>query len=147
MLRALAKANHNSYSIKSENLMGTHYLCRVISMRTCHASLLAVLIPIFMTLGCGENVTQQSAAGPTTTDRPSDGHGDFHSHDAGPHDGSLADWGGGKFHVEFAVDHIEQQATVYILSSDAKTLRSIGAEEIQLSIKDPAMEVTLKASP
>ena len=28
-----------------------------------------------------------------------------HSHGAGPHDGTLADWGGGKYHVEFTVDH------------------------------------------
>ena len=70
-----------------------------------------------------------------------------HSHGAGPHDGTLADWGGGKYHVEFTVDHDKQEATVYILGGDEKTPSPIEAEEIQLSIKDPVMQVTLKAVP
>ena len=68
-------------------------------------------------------------------------------HGAGPHDGTLADWGGGKYHVEFTVDHDKQEATVFILGDDEKTPSPIKAEEIQLSISDPVMQVTLKAAP
>ena len=70
-----------------------------------------------------------------------------HAHGAGPHGGSVADWGGGKYHVEFTVDHANQQATVYILGSDETTPVPIDAEAIELSITDPAMQVTLNAEP
>lgn len=73
--------------------------------------------------------------------------GGGHTHGSGPHDGTLADWGGGAFHVEFTVDHDKQEATVYLLGDDEKSPAPIKAEEIQLSIKDPEMQVTLKAAP
>jgi hypothetical protein len=41
------------------------------------------------------------------------GHGHAagdHEHGAGPHGGTLADWGGGKYHVEFTVDHDAKEA-------------------------------------
>jgi hypothetical protein len=80
--------------------------------------------------------------------QPSDDDGHAHGgHGAGPHDGTLADWGGGKYHVEFTVDHDKQEATVYILGDDEKTPAPIMADEIQLSISDPVMQVTLKAAP
>lgn len=99
--------------------------------------------------GCGDS--QQTATSGTqgNAQQPandSDDHG--HSgHGAGPHDGTLADWGGGKYHVEFTVDHDKQEGTVYILGDDEKTPSPIKAEEIQLSIIDPVMQVTLKATP
>lgn len=70
-----------------------------------------------------------------------------HAHGVGPHDGTVADWGGGKYHVEFTVDHDLQQATVYILGSDEKTPTPIDPPFIELSIKEPEMLVTLQASP
>lgn len=70
-----------------------------------------------------------------------------HDHGTGPHDGTMADWGGGKYHVEFVVDHDQKEATVYILGADEKTPSPIQAEEIQLSIREPAAQVTLKAAP
>jgi hypothetical protein len=70
-----------------------------------------------------------------------------HGHGAGPHDGVIADWGGGKYHVEFTVDHNKTQATVYVLGSDEKTPAPIDAESIELSIVDPEMSVTLHAEP
>lgn len=70
-----------------------------------------------------------------------------HGHGAGPHDGTIADWGGGKYHVEFTVDHDKQEGTVYIYGTDEKTPTPINAAEIQLTVIDPAMEVTLKAAP
>lgn len=70
-----------------------------------------------------------------------------HGHGAGPHDGTIADWGGGKYHVEFTVDHDKTQATVYVLGGDEKTPAPINAATIELNIVDPEMMVTLNASP
>ncbi len=74
-------------------------------------------------------------------------HEEGHEHGAGPHGGVIADWGGGKYHVEFTVDHEKQEATVYILGDDAKTALSIDAAEVILAIVDPAFQVALTASP
>jgi hypothetical protein len=70
-----------------------------------------------------------------------------HSHGAGPHGGTVADWGGGKYHVEFCVNHDKQEATVYLLKGDAKTPAPIKTDKLLLSIKDPAFQVELKAVP
>ena len=69
------------------------------------------------------------------------------AHGAGPHEGAVADWGGGKFHVEFTVDHDKQEATVYVLGDDEKTARPIKAATILLSINDPKFQVELAAAP
>lgn len=72
-----------------------------------------------------------------------------HGHGAGPHDGTLADWGGGKYHVEFTVDHDQKEATVYILGGDEKSPAPIKANdgELLLTINEPSFQVTLKAVP
>lgn len=72
-----------------------------------------------------------------------------HSHGEGPHGGTLADWGGGKFHVEFLVDHAKQEATVYVLGSDEKTPTPIKTTEgkLVLTITQPAFQVDLTAQP
>jgi len=76
-----------------------------------------------------------------------------HAHGEGPHGGAVADWGGGKMHVEFTVDHDKKEATVYILGSDAKKAAPIKAKDGEISasitgVKDKGtFEVTLKASP
>jgi len=70
-----------------------------------------------------------------------------HSHGEGPHGGTIADWGGGKFHVEFTVDHGQQQATAYILGDDEKTPVPVDAKEISLAIKEPDFQISLAASP
>lgn len=93
--------------------------------------------------GCPpQNKEATDDAGPSSST-----HHDGHTHGAGPHGGVLADWGGGTYHVEFTVSHGDQEATVYILGEDEKTPSPIEAEEIQLSIKYPQMQVTLKAMP
>ena len=74
-------------------------------------------------------------------------HNEGHSHGEGPHGGVVADWGGGKFHVEFTVDHDKQEATVYILGDDEKTAVAIDATEVILAIKKPATQVTLTTAP
>ena len=112
------------------------------------ASLIAIGFLASVT-GCGDS-QQPATPGPQVNEEQSIEHSDDHSHSghgAGPHDGTLADWGGGKYHVEFTVDHDKQEATVYILGDDEKTASPIKAEEIQLSISDPVMQVTLKAAP
>lgn len=88
----------------------------------------------------GEHV---HADGTTHKDHSQEGH----AHGAGPHDGTIADWGGGKFHVEFTVDHDKQEATAYVLGGDEKTPTPIDAKEITLTIKEPSLSIALKASP
>ncbi len=117
-------------------------------MRKLEVSLIAIGALVFVT-GCGSSQQSATSGTPTAPSQPAT-HTDDHSHSghgAGPHDGTLADWGGGKFHVEFTVDHDKQEATVFILGDDEKTPSPIKAEEIQLSISDPVMQVTLKALP
>lgn len=104
-------------------------------------------------VGCGQppattspstnNVDEKTHAHADGTDHSVVGH----SHGAGPHDGTIADWGGGKFHVELTVDHSQQQATVYILGNDEKTPSAIDAQTIELSIKNPELQLTLQAAP
>ncbi|MEO8269533.1 MAG: hypothetical protein ABI557_07435 [Aureliella sp.] len=74
-------------------------------------------------------------------------HAPHGAHGTGPHEGTVADWGGGKYHVEFTVDHDKQEGTVYIFGSDEKSPVPIDAESIDLSINDPVMQVTLNAAP
>jgi Txe/YoeB family toxin of Txe-Axe toxin-antitoxin module len=66
---------------------------------------------------------------------------------ADPNGGAIADWGGGKYHVEFTVDHDKKQATVYILDNDAKSPAPVKASELVLSVNDPVFEVELKPEP
>lgn len=113
-----------------------------------------LLASIFSVVGCN-----QKTVAPTTvaTDEHGHAHADGevhvdhsvagHGHGAGPHDGVIADWGGGKYHVEFTVDHDNQEGTVYILGPDEKSPVPIDAESIDLSINDPVMQVTLTAAP
>lgn len=102
-------------------------------------------------VGCKQETATSTTDTPTTADaegQPTDDHSVAgHGHGNGPHDGVIADWGGGKYHVEFTVDHDKTQATVYVLGNDEKTPAAIDAEEIEMTIVDPEMLVTLKASP
>jgi len=114
---------------------------------------LLLIICLVGFIGCKQ---ENSATNPTPTPATGDDHGHTHAdgtthaphgHGAGPHDGTVVDWGGGKYHVEFKVDHDLQAATVYILGADEKTPTPIDATEIELSISDPAVQVTLKSAP
>lgn len=77
-------------------------------------------------------------------------HGD---HGEGPHGGAVGDWGGGKYHFEFTVDHDKKESTVYILGSDEKTPAPINAKDGQLSLSIKGLKnmdeynVVLKADP
>ncbi len=117
----------------------------------------SMVLVVTVAVGCdGPAVSPPDAQSTESTAVDSHGHdhagaGDHsvkgHAHGAGPHGGTIADWGGGKFHVEFTVDHDMQQATVYILGGDETTPIAIDAASIELSILDPEMQVTLQASP
>lgn len=92
--------------------------------------------------GCG----QSPAPAPTPQAKSeADDHG--HDHDSAPHGGTLTDWGGGAYHVEFTVDHDKKEATVYIIGSDAKSPAPIKADKIHLVINDPMTEMELVAKP
>jgi hypothetical protein len=105
-------------------------------------SKMACLLTLTLALGCGGG--DQPAPKPTPA--PSTAK-EEHGHEAGPHEGTLADWGGGKFHVEFCVDHDKQEATVYILGSDEKTATPVKTDKLLLSINDPKFQVELVAAP
>lgn len=92
--------------------------------------------------GCGGS----SAPVTKPSESKSSAHDDHHHGDA-PHGGTLLDWGGGAYHVEFTVDHDKQESVVYIIGSDAKSPSPIKADKIQLSINEPAFQVELVASP
>jgi hypothetical protein len=102
---------------------------------------LALFAAFTVAAGCGGPSPKGDAKGKGGTDA--------HAHGEGPHGGVVADWGGGKYHVEFTVDHDKQEATVYILGSNEKTAVPIKAKDGQLllSIKEPAFQVPLKAAP
>jgi hypothetical protein len=123
---------------------------------------LLALVMVIGVVGC-QNRTEPMTA-PTTQSADGHSHGPDeeghshdedqhdhsiagHSHGVGPHDGTIADWGGGKYHVEFVVNHDKKEATVYVLGSDEKTASPIDAPTVELSIKSPAMQVTLQPSP
>jgi hypothetical protein len=123
-------------------------------MKLTLTSLTLSLAAIGMTAlsGCGK--PDESAPAPSSTDATSthDDHGHAHdegghSHGDAPHGGTLADWGGGDYHVEFTVDHDKQQAVVYVLGDDAKTPAPVKAETLLLSIADPSFQVELAADP
>ncbi|MCG6156369.1 hypothetical protein [Rubinisphaera margarita] len=109
---------------------------------------LTLLLGTICFVGC-----EKPATNPTTSSSEED-HGHpheeaegGHSHGEGPHGGTVADWGGGTYHVEFTVDHDEKSATVYVLGEDQKTPVPVAAESVLLNIKDPAFQVTLEPAP
>jgi hypothetical protein len=72
-----------------------------------------------------------------------------HVHGDGPHGGTLADWGGGTYHVEFTVDHDAKEAVVYVLGRDEKTPSPVTTADgkLLLTIREPAFQVELAARP
>lgn len=107
------------------------------------ARLFLATVGAFGICGCEPAATP---AKPTTAASPAAASHE-HGHALGPHEGAIADWGGGKFHAEFTVDHNKKEATVYILGSDEKTQVPIKATKILLNIKQPTFQVVLAAKP
>lgn len=106
---------------------------------------LLLALSLLVALGCSSASTP---AKPDAAPKPeASSKEEGHSHGEGPHGGTVADWGGGKYHVEFTVDHDKKEATVYILGGDGKTPAPIKAEKISLVIADPPIETDLVAQP
>lgn len=95
-------------------------------------------------VGCGSEESAPTTTPETTNSKPAE---EGHSHGEGPHGGTIADWGGGTYHVEFTVDHDKKEATVYIVGSDGKSPAPIKAEKVHLVINDPETELDLTAQP
>jgi len=70
---------------------------------------------------------------------------DDHDHGAGPHGGTIIEFG--KYHAEFTVDHGKKQATVYVLDGKVKNAVPIAAVKLLLSIKSPQFQADLVAVP
>jgi hypothetical protein len=88
--------------------------------------------------GCGQPAAPTKA--PPKTEE------DDHEHGPGPHKGTVIEFGG-KYHGEFVVDHPTRTATVYILDVRVKNAVPISAKTVDLTIKSPAFQVVMKASP
>lgn len=126
-------------------------------MKTSQLTLssVAALLSVSFIVGCGGKTTPQPVTPPSgTSSTPESDHGHPHEdgaahggHGAGPHEGTLADWGGGKYHVEFTVDHDKKEATVYVLGSDEKTPEPITAVSLLLTIKKPQLQIDLLPVP
>ena len=114
-------------------------------------SSVAALLSISLMAGCGDKTAEQPAAQqsgtPSTTESNQSHKIEGHGHGSGPHDGTIADWGGGTFHAEFTVDHDKKEATVYVFGSDEKTPEPINAESLLLTIKEPQMQIDLMPVP
>ena len=114
---------------------------------------LALFVALALAAGCNNATPPAAKPAPKTPPPASVGtddgqdHAAHGPHGAGPHDGAVADWGGGKYHVEFTVDHDKQEATVYVLGDDEKTPAPVKAETLLLSISDPKFQVELAPAP
>lgn len=108
---------------------------------------MAILGLLAAAAGCGERAEQPAPDNTRAPAADSDTGEEVHSHGEGPNGGEVADWGGGKYHVEFTVNHDEQEATVYVLGSDAQSQAPIETEKLLLSISDPSFQVDLMPAP
>ena len=110
-------------------------------------SLLSALAVLSFTVGCGKDPAPSSRPSASTASSSSSSEKEVHAHGSGPHGGTITDWGGGAYHVEFTVDHDKKEATVYILGGDEKTPAPIKAEKVHLVINNPMTEMDLAAQP
>jgi hypothetical protein len=110
---------------------------------------MATLMVLSVGIGCSQQDDQPSQARNNGNENAgaSAGDGAGHSHGDAPHGGTIADWGGGAYHVEFTVDHDAESATVYILGDDVQTAAPVDAQKLLLTIKEPAFQVELTPDP
>lgn len=122
-------------------------------------SLVALFAAASLSTGCGQQQTASATSEPAAATVAQDehaGHDDHdrhqvegHDHAPGPHGGTIVDWGGGTYHVEFMVDHEKREAVAYVLGPDEKTPTPINADEgsLLLTLNEPAIQVSLTARP
>ena len=103
-----------------------------------------LLATLIFVAGCAEKTPAPAEKTPAASSETGE---KGHSHGEGPNGGVVADWGGGKYHVEFTVNHDTQEATVYVLDSNAKAPAPIPAESLLLTINEPSFQVDLQAAP
>lgn len=109
--------------------------------------LMTLLGLFFLAAGCGESTEETDTSDGPVPAETSVTEEEGHSHGEGPNGGVVSDWGGGEYHVEFTVDHDQQEATVYVLGSDAQSPAPIEAEQLLISISQPAFQVELMPVP
>jgi hypothetical protein len=102
----------------------------------------SVTLALFVA-GCGT----QPAASPAQQSKAEAAHDDHDHHGAGPHGGTIAEWGGGAYHIEFTVDHDKKESAVYVLGGDGKSPSPIQAAKLLLTINEPSFQVELIAQP
>lgn len=107
-----------------------------------------VMLAVLGVVGCGGTAPVATNEARKNESPAADaGHEAAHDHDHAPHGGTLVDWGGGKYHVEFTVDHGTQKAVIYLLGSDAATASPVNGTAMTLSLSDPVVQVELKPAP
>ena len=89
--------------------------------------------------------TKPTTAATKATNKDDGPDHDDHEHGAGPHKGTILEFG--KFHGEFVVDHDAKEATVYILSGNLKKAVPLDVEKLLLSIDSPKFQVDLLPKP
>jgi YHS domain-containing protein len=71
-----------------------------------------------------------------------------HDHaDEGPHGGPLVEWGQEEYHLEFTVDPVNQEATIYVLDGNLKGPKPIPAEPLALTLQRPVVTIPLQPRP
>ena len=130
--------------------------------RFVHSPSIVSLLVALALVGCGGTTTKgpeanqgSAAAGHDHDHDHNHEHGDEHateaaaghSHDNAPHGGTIVDWGGGKYHVEFTVDHATQKAVVYLLGADAATAAPVNGKSMMLSLSNPVLQIELMPDP
>ncbi len=115
----------------------------------CRQHFIATVVLVVISAGCQPSAPPATTAPASPAATASKVGQAGHGHGAGPHEGTLADWGGGKYHVEFTVDHELQTTTVYVIGSDEKTPAPIKTADgkLLLTISEPAFQIELTAKP
>ena len=134
-------------------------MSRLTTRTTTAFALATVFAAASLSTGCGQQQTASSTSQPAGATVAQDGHVapddhnrhqvEGHDHAPGPHGGTIVDWGGGTYHVEFTVDHEKREAVAYVLGPDEKTPTPIKADEgsLLLTLVEPAIQVSLTARP
>ena len=105
---------------------------------------LGVLMIGLATIGCGKSTESTPKAEEKKTEKITQKEDD-HDHGEGPHGGIILEFK--KYHGEFVVDHAKKTATVYILDGRVKYPAPIAVTKLTLSVKAPAYQVEMAATP